>query len=96
MIRQGDILLRPIAVPQNPIMGELVERLVLGEATGHAHVIEGSVLAATAGGRAILQILEGRISHPDHDRQPRAVPPGWYELIRQRVYTPVAPRPVGD
>jgi hypothetical protein len=30
----------------------------------------------------------GFITHPDHDPTPRAIPPGWYEVIRQRVYTP--------
>ena len=59
-----------------------------GEATGHAHVIEGSTLTATAGGRMLLNVLHGAITHPDHDPVPRPIAPGWYEVIRQRVYTP--------
>jgi hypothetical protein len=62
--------------------------LAEGEATGHAHVIEGSILTATAGGRMLLNVLHGAITHPDHDPAPRPVAPGWYEVIRQRVYTP--------
>jgi len=67
-----------------------VDSLVLaeGEATGHAHVIEGSILTATAGGRMLLKVLHGAITHPDHDPVPRPIAPGWYEVIRQRVYTP--------
>jgi len=74
MIRQGDILLRPCNPPDDAqISDEAVERLVLaeGEATGHAHVIEGSILTATAGGRMLLKVLDGAITHPDHDPVPR-------------------------
>ena len=53
----------------SPVDDELVDSLVLaeGEATGHAHVIEGSILTATAGGRVLLNVLHGAITHPDHD-----------------------------
>ena len=59
--------------------------LALGETTGHAHLIEGSVLVATSGGRALLDILESRISHPNHDHAPRPIDPGWYEIIRHTL-----------
>lgn len=97
MIRQGDILLREIDPPQG-VETAPAERVVLaeGEITGHAHVVEGSLLTATRGGRMLLGVLHGEISHPDHDPTPRAIPPVWYEVIRQRVYTPAAPRVVGD
>ena len=91
MIRQGDILLVPCNLPEGAqVDEELVESLVLaeGEATGHAHVIEGSILTATAGGRMLMNVLHGAITHPDHDPVPRPIAPGWYEVIRQRVYTP--------
>ena len=96
MIRQGDILLRPCNPPDDAqISDEAVERLVLaeGEATGHAHVIDGSILTATAGGRMLLKVLHGAITHPDHDPVPRAIAPGWYEVIRQRVYAPTSDEP---
>jgi|SRR5579871_3264787 phage tail protein X len=104
MIRQGDILLRPIPAPTEVTeVGTPVSRLVLavGEATGHAHEViadDESILAATAGGRALLHILRDgvAITHPDHDPVPRPVPPRWYEIVRQRVYTPAQPRPVAD
>lgn len=102
MIRQGDILLRPVPAPQKYDAGAPLTQLVLaeGEATGHAHALiadRPSILAATVGGRALLHLLEGvSITHPDHDPSPRPVPPGWYEVIRQRIYTPSAPRIVRD
>ena len=36
----------------------------------------------------LLNVLHGAITHPDHDPVPRPIAPGWYEVIRQRVYTP--------
>ena len=67
-----------------------VDSLVLaeGEATGHAHVIEGSILTATAGGPMPLNVLQGAIRIPITIRCRGPIAPGWYEVIRQRVYTP--------
>ena len=61
----------------SPVGDELVDSLVLaeGEATGHAHVIEGSILTATAGGRMLLNALHGAITQPDHDPVPRPARP---------------------
>src|SRR6187431_1122932 len=56
MIRQGDVLLVPCDLPDDAqISNGAVKRVVLaeGEATGHAHVIKGSILTATAGGRTL-------------------------------------------
>jgi hypothetical protein len=99
MIRQGDILLRPVQAPAG--VDESAARpgrivLAEGEATGHEHAVEGTLLAATVDGRALLRVIEGVMTHPDHDPIPAPVPPGWYEVIRQRVYTPVSPRTVMD
>ena len=38
----------------------------------------------------LLKVLHGAVTHPDHDPVPRAIAPGWCEVIRQRVYTPVS------
>ena len=68
---------------------ELVDSLVLaeGEATCHASVIEGSILTATAGGPMPLNVLQGAIRIPITIRCRGPIAPGWYEVIRQRVYT---------
>lgn len=101
MIRHGDILLRPVPAPGRPTTGAPGERLVLmeGEATGHAHVLYGLAVAATdysgRGPRSLVQVLEpAALRHEEHKEI--AVPPGWYEIIRQRVYTPTAPVWVRD
>lgn len=95
MIRHGDVLLRPTDLrPSNDgPPGQPATRLVLaeGEATGHAHVIEGNLLQTTRGGRMLLAVLHdvAKLSHEEHGLLP--VAPGWYEVIRQRTYSPTAP-----
>jgi hypothetical protein len=108
MIRHGDILLRPVEAPEAigveapEAIGEYSEpgeRLVLatGEATGHAHVLHGLAIAYAPmqRDRALVQLLEpGELRHEEH--KTIQVPPGWYEVIRQRVYAPTAPAWVRD
>lgn len=97
MIRHGDVMLRPVEAPYRMTLGSAGEKLVLaeGEATGHAHVLTGAVVPATAGHRAYVQVLEpSLLTHEEHKEA--RVPPGWYEVVRQRVYTPSAPVYVAD
>jgi hypothetical protein len=103
MFRQGDILL----VPVEKIPEDLKEvpreqgRMVLahGEATGHAHVLEGEAQFLAADleemdGRFLLVEEEAELVHDEHDTI--TVPPGEYEVRRQREYQPEAPVWVGD
>jgi hypothetical protein len=105
MYRHGDIMLRPCAdIPTSSRLeiSEPGERLVLatGEATGHAHVLYGLATAATEARpynvtRSLVHLLEpGELRHEEH--KTINVPPGWYEVVRQRVYTPSSPRWVED
>ncbi len=102
MYRHGDIMLRPCDAPAKPETSQPAERITLatGEATGHAHVLHGLAMAATekqrsGPPRALVHLLEpGELRHEEHG--PIAMPPGWYEVIRQRVYMPSSPRWVED
>ena len=83
MIRQGDVLLRPVDQPhQYHIIDRAapVDRLVLatGEATGHDHALVGRIEAVTVregphvSSRVpilkLVNLLEpSRLYHPDHD-----------------------------
>lgn len=97
MLRQGDILVVPVkeiprgltAVPREH--GRIV--LAEGEATGHLHAIESPEVMFLA---ADLAEMEGRflrveaehgvdLTHPEHDTI--RLPPGNYEVRRQREYT---------
>lgn len=97
MIRHGDILLIPRSAPETGTHGQSGERLVLaeGEATGHAHVLEGLSTAVRVRRQAYVHVMEpAMLRHEEHRHV--EVPPGWYEIVRQRVYTPQAPRTVAD
>jgi len=103
VLRQGDVLL----VPVDEIPDGLKEvpresgRLVLahGEATGHAHVIEGEAELLAADVEDLEQRFlrveqEAELVHDEHDTI--TVEPGEYEVRRQREYAPEAPVRVSD
>jgi hypothetical protein len=99
--RQGDVLVVAVegipagAVPVPRAGGEVV--LAHGEATGHRHAITDphaelfraldAVYLCVAGADTVLE-------HPEHD--PITLAPGEYRVIRQREYSPDAPRYVHD
>ncbi|MGH2367593.1 MAG: hypothetical protein ACRDI2_05285, partial [Chloroflexota bacterium] len=92
MIRHGDVLMVPAEAPVGEAsVSQPGERLVLmeGEATGHAHVLEGLATAVRYRSRALVQVHEpAMLRHEEHKTV--AVPPGWYEVVRQRVYAPTS------
>lgn len=109
MYRQGDVLLVPVTgVPhgwQRWAGREII--LAEGEATGHAHRVEGegAVMYVNSPDMAtaarILQLaLPAKVTHEEH--APIDLPAGTYSVLRQREYTPTSrqvrnePRPVVD
>jgi hypothetical protein len=104
MIRQGDILLIPVTTiptgtPAPPEHGRLV--LAHGEATGHTHSIaeRDDITLVTAGEADGLRMwltltAPAELEHPEHDTL--TVPPGQYEVRRQREYRRQAIRRVSD
>jgi hypothetical protein len=102
--RQGDVLLRAVAmIPPRarPVRAE-GDRVVVakGELSGHAHAFaaaEAMMYRQARTGRVFLLIAEdARLRHEQHE--PIAMPPGHYEVLRQREYTPgaVRARPIAD
>lgn len=102
VLRQGDVMLR--RVPQRDLSearkvprdkGRIV--LAYGEMTGHAHAIKAlNVDLFEAAGRTFLAI-DGDVvalEHEEHDTI--EIPPGHYEIIKQREYAPDAIRTVAD
>ncbi len=106
--RQGDILLIPVgSIPaearkQRRQRGRLI--LAEGEATGHAHAVvdRGADLyeliseadVAEMRQRFLDVATEVALVHDEHATI--AVPPGRYEVRRQREYSPEAIRQVSD
>ena len=100
LIRQGDLLLVPVAeAPENSRRlrsGRLV--LAEGEATGHAHVINDE-RASIHISRDVwfLSVEDGEpvlLVHEEHDAL--SVAPGVYEVRRQREFEPRGARRVSD
>lgn len=95
MYRQGDVLIRPVEkmprglkpVPRDN--GRVI--LAYGEVTGHAHAIleeDVQLLAADVEEleQAFLRVeSECAVVHDEHDTI--TLPPGDYEVTRQREYT---------
>lgn len=103
MLRQGDVLLVPVdelprglkKVPREN--GRIV--LAHGEATGHAHVIEGEAQFLASDleeldGRFLVVEEETELVHDEHATI--TVPPGIHQVVRQREYELEAPRYVAD
>ncbi len=102
--RQGDVLILPVDEIPAGLQPVPLEngRVILahGEVTGHAHAVEGDVLFLAAD----LEELEQRflcvenetaqVVHEEHDTI--TLPPGIYEVRRQREYTPEEIRTVAD
>ena len=99
--RQGDVLLRRVETDtdkmerEEPKAGRFI--LAEGEATGHAHTIEADsvVLYRSKDGKRVIVADEGAVvEHQEH--APITLPPGRYEIIRQREYSPEEIRNVAD
>lgn len=103
MYRQGDVLLVPVdEIPAGLKQVPLERRRIVlahGEVTGHAHVVEGEAQFMAADleemeGRFLQVEEEATLVHDEHDSI--TLPPGKYEVRRQREYAPEAPVWVGD
>ena len=99
LYRQGDLLIRP--VPSIPAGLAKADHLVLaeGEATGHLHAIaddnaalyEPEIVTTEQADELrawflLVQDAPVELTHPEHGTI--TLPPGSYEVLRQRTYTP--------
>jgi hypothetical protein len=94
MIRQGDVLLKPVQelcmpITPRPVRQRAEKGLVIlarGEATGHHHAVaEGDAELVRQGERMLLSVF-GRavLTHQEH--APIELPGGLYEVVPQREY----------
>ncbi len=104
-IRQGDVMLVPVeTIPEDAKAQRPSRKLVLaeGEKTGHHHVLQGEKLeelllpgdVAEIEQRFVRVLSEATLEHQEHSTL--TIPPGDYEVRRQREYAPEAPRQVTD
>jgi hypothetical protein len=102
MYRQGDVLIIPVeSIPEKlDAIEREAGRVVLahGELTGHAHAIkdEGAALFRDPKLMAVFMKVSGdapvALEHEDHGTI--MIPPGKYQVVRQREYSPGAVREV--
>lgn len=106
LYRQGDILIRriegvPTTAKAQPTANSLT--IALGEVTGHAHVLvapAGSGIQAIAPYRDETDTLffslmaDAFLRHDEHATI--ALPPGEYQVVRQREYSPEEIHTVAD
>lgn len=89
MFRQGDILL--VRVESTPAGARELAHgvLALGEATGHAHHALAPAVQLEHGDTRYLRVPDGGadLVHEEHARIP--LPPGFYQVVYQRVYAPM-------
>ena len=103
-IRQGDVLLVPVEMKRGVHRGSVYRHttvvLAHGEATGHAHrIVDAPVQLRIVRpiGRRLLFVHGDEpvtLQHDEHD--PLQVPPGVWEVRRQREYVPWGFRRVAD
>ena len=86
MYRQGDVLIMEAKREMRSAKVQADNVLVYGEATGHAHRVEGdgAVIMETPQGKVIDATKAFRVIHDEHDTI--EIPEGFYRVIRQREY----------
>jgi hypothetical protein len=99
--RQGDVLIQQVVkIPKDATKQKAKGRIILahGEATGHHHSLD--VDAADwwkrDDGSQFLHVKSGGAALEHQEHGTIALPPGKYEVRRQREYSPEAIRNVQD
>lgn len=95
LLRQGDVLLKPIdSIPSGAT--ETEERILArGETTGHSHKLTGKAKVYNNNGQLLVLAEQGvKLVHEEHKQI--EIPQGTYEVVRQREYNPIAERQVSD
>ena len=96
MWRHGDVLVRSI----KEIPSEATKRqgsiLARGEATGHAHRIQGKCELFESKGTLYLQILDDEVELVHEEHKTIVLPKGKYRVWQQREYSPTEIRRVMD
>jgi hypothetical protein len=101
LYRQGDVLFKQVrSIPlggKKRASGHILE----GEATGHIHRIGeaqlGEAEVLEIGEKLFLAVsAEGGVSIVHEEHAPVVLPPGNYEVVRQREYSPEEIRNVAD
>ena len=98
MYRQGDVLIMEAKRDMRRVQVQRAADnvLVYGEATGHAHRVEGdgATIMDTPEGKVIDAAKAFKVVHEEHDTI--EIPEGYYRVVRQREYDEEQIRYVAD
>lgn len=100
LYRQGDVLFKKVdSIPRERAKKRSTGHILEGETTGHIHRVaelEAADVLECGEGLYLNVTAEGGVSiiHEEHDTL--TLPPGNYEVVRQREYSPEAIRNVED
>lgn len=97
MIRQGDLLFVRVSKIANDAIEDKGGIIARGEATGHTHKIrpgQQAALMIAAGIAYVNAVKECAIDHQEHDTV--ILPPGVWQVKRQREYIPDGWQQVAD
>lgn len=95
MHRQGDLLLLKREAMPDGMKARNTNIILEGEVTGHSHRLMTGRILEDAQGRMFLECLAAsQIVHEEHHTI--ELEPGYWEVIRQREYTPEEIRLVVD
>lgn len=100
LYRQGDVLFKlvksvPSAKAKKRVSGHILE----GEATGHIHRLgdlDAAEVLECGEGLYLNVTAEGGVSIVHEEHETLILPPGNYEVVRQREYSPEEIRNVAD
>jgi hypothetical protein len=101
MYRQGDVLFKQVKEIPEGGRARKSGHILEGEATGHIHRVAEAQLAEAevldCGAGLFMQVTgEGGVSIVHEEHNPIVLPPGNYEIVRQREYSPEEIRNVND
>lgn len=100
--RQGDVLV--VEMREIPFTAKIIEKdkgrviLAYGKVTGHCHAIHNraTMFRADEGIGTWLQVADGGADLVHEEHSTIALPPGNYQVVIQREYSPEAIRNVQD
>jgi hypothetical protein len=95
MHRQGDLLIVKVETLPQRLSKRKGHIILEGEVTGHSHRLATGRILEDAQGMLWLEVLKAtQIVHQEHHAI--TLEPGYYQVVRQREYTPEAIRMVVD
>lgn len=98
LYRHGDVLLRSLSQLPRNVQWRSGAILAHGEMTGHSHRLDcpDAIQLWASGNTLFLEVKNTGVQLVHEEHQPIELPPGFYQVWRQREYRPDAYVEVSD